>query len=47
MSFDAIYFNGTIFSMDESEHKYDWIGIKDGSICGLGNGTPDGNAKEH
>lgn len=46
MSFDTVYFNGTVFSMDEGEHIYEWIGIKDGKICGLGKGMPTGGAKE-
>lgn len=36
MIFDSVYTNGTIISMDPQETIYQWIGIKDGKIQGLG-----------
>lgn len=46
MKFDAVYYNGTIISMDREETKYDWIAVKDGKVAGLGYGAFNGEANK-
>lgn len=35
---DKLFYNGTIYTMDDEIPKADWVAVKDGKICGIGFG---------